>query len=121
MSSKEKITIYDIAREANTSICTVSKALTGKPKVSDKKRQEIIKTANRLGYKANKIAHSLARKTIKIEFFCLLTGLSSTHTWKRESAPNSNSFRTIISKVFSNTFLIPEVYRPTSEGSLIKC
>ncbi len=80
MSSKKKITIYDIAREANTSICTVSKALTGKPKVSDKKRQEIIKTANRLGYKANKIAHSLARKTIKIGIL-LPTDWPQFHTY----------------------------------------
>jgi DNA-binding LacI/PurR family transcriptional regulator len=63
---ERKVTIYDVAREANTSICTVNKALTGKPKVSDKKRQEIIEIADRLGYQTNRVAQSLARAPIKI-------------------------------------------------------
>ncbi|MEL7604107.1 MAG: substrate-binding domain-containing protein [Bacillota bacterium] len=62
----QKVTIYDVAREANTSICTVNKALTGKPKVSEKKRREIVEVASRLGYQANRVAQSLARPSIKI-------------------------------------------------------
>ncbi len=61
-----RVTIKDIAKEANTSVCTVSKALTGKPKVSEKKRAEILAVAERMGYHVNRVAQSLVRKPIHI-------------------------------------------------------
>ena len=64
----KKITIYDIAAKLNISTATVNRALNDKPRVSEETRQLVIKTANEMGFKANKAAVSLARKPIKIGF-----------------------------------------------------
>jgi LacI family transcriptional regulator len=64
--TKDRVTIKDIAISANTSICTVNKALNGKPKISESKRKEILKIAEEMGYKVNKVAQSLKRKIIRI-------------------------------------------------------
>lgn len=61
-----RITIADIAKELGISMNTVSKALNGKAKVSEEMKQRIIGTADRLGYKQNKIASRLAKKPIRI-------------------------------------------------------
>jgi LacI family transcriptional regulator len=61
-----KVTIYDIAKKLNVSPATVTRAMNGQPKVGAEKRKLIIKTAEQMGYKANKVAVSLARKQIKI-------------------------------------------------------
>lgn len=63
---KNQVSIKDIANELHISLSTVHKALTGKPGVSDEKRQEVIKTAQRMGYVVNSIAQTLARKAIKL-------------------------------------------------------
>ena len=63
-----KVTIYDIANKLGVSTATINRALNGKPKVSEKTRQLIIDTANEMGFKANKAAMCLARKTIRIGF-----------------------------------------------------
>ncbi|HHW47745.1 MAG TPA: substrate-binding domain-containing protein [Clostridiaceae bacterium] len=62
----KRVTIYDISKELNLSATTVYRALKGKPKISDETRKLVIETAGRLGYKANRVAQSLTRKTIKI-------------------------------------------------------
>lgn len=59
---KQKLTIYDIARELNISIATVSRALNGKLDVSEETRKKIFQTAKEMGYKASKTASSLSRK-----------------------------------------------------------
>ena len=41
-AGNEKVTIYDIARQAGVSTTTVHKALHGQKGVSDAKRQEIL-------------------------------------------------------------------------------
>ena len=52
MSRQEKsITQADIAREVNTSIVTVSNALSGKKGVNDELRQKILDVAEEMGYK----------------------------------------------------------------------
>jgi len=61
-----KVTIYDIAKKLNVSPATVTRAMNGQPKVGLEKRKLILKTAEEMGYKANKVAVSLARKQIKI-------------------------------------------------------
>jgi LacI family transcriptional regulator len=63
---QKKITIYDVAEKLNVSTATVNRALSGKPKVGEETRRLIIETAREMGYKANKAAMSLARKTIRI-------------------------------------------------------
>jgi len=62
----KKVTIYDIAKKLNVSPATVTRAMNGQPKVGAEKRKLILKTAEEMGYKANKVAVSLARKQIKI-------------------------------------------------------
>lgn len=65
-NNNKRVSVKDIARELNISLSTVNKALTDKPGVSEKKRNEIIEVANKLGYKVNKVAQSLARNEIRI-------------------------------------------------------
>lgn len=66
MNKPKRITIKDIATELGVSLSTVNKALTGKSGIREKKRNEVINVANRLGYKVNKVAQSLARKEMQI-------------------------------------------------------
>ena len=53
-------TIYDIAKLCNCSTTTVSKVLNRSGKISEKKKEEILRVAKELGYVANKTASSLA-------------------------------------------------------------
>lgn len=52
--------IEDVAKAAGVSIMTISRAMRGVEGVSQKKREEILRIADRLGYSPNKIAVSLA-------------------------------------------------------------
>ena len=61
-----QVTIKDVAKQLNTSVGSVSKALTGKPGISDETRKKIIDTAKEMGYTANRSAQCLARKPINI-------------------------------------------------------
>ncbi len=63
-----KITITELARRLGVSACTVNKALSGKPKVSEKTRQRVIAEAERLGYRPNRMAQVLARKPIHVAY-----------------------------------------------------
>ncbi|RWU03981.1 LacI family DNA-binding transcriptional regulator [Pedobacter chitinilyticus] len=56
---KKKTTIYDIAKELNITVSTVSRALSGFPAISDTTRQAVIETAKRLNYSPNKLASAL--------------------------------------------------------------
>ena len=52
-AGNEKVTIYDIARQAGVSTTTVHKALHGQKGVSDAKRQEILLLAQNMNYARN--------------------------------------------------------------------
>ncbi len=55
-------TLHDIAREANTSISTVSRVLAGgssSARISQATRLRVLEVANRLGYRPNLVARSL--------------------------------------------------------------
>jgi LacI family transcriptional regulator len=54
-----QVTIANIAKELNLAPATVSRALRDHPKISAKTKKSVIKVANRLNYKRNKIASSL--------------------------------------------------------------
>lgn len=58
---KSKVTIRDIAREANVSVATVSYVMNGRTdqKISENTRKKIIQIANVLGYESNMFAKSL--------------------------------------------------------------
>jgi LacI family transcriptional regulator len=59
-------TYKDLVRIHKVSLNTINKALTGKSGISEKRRQQILKSAKKIGYRTNRLAHSLARKPIKI-------------------------------------------------------
>ncbi|MCX6135821.1 MAG: LacI family DNA-binding transcriptional regulator [Ignavibacteriales bacterium] len=55
-------TIYDIAREANVGIGTVSRVFNDHPSVSKETRERVLRIANRLSYRPHPYARGLARK-----------------------------------------------------------
>lgn len=56
---KKKTTIYDIAKELNITVSTVSRALSGFPAISETTRQAVFATAKRLNYSPNRLASAL--------------------------------------------------------------
>ena len=63
-----KPTITELAKRVGVSVCTVNKALSGKPKVSEVTRQRIIEEAKRMGYRPNRMAQVLARNPIRLAY-----------------------------------------------------
>ena len=59
-SMSQKVTITDVAREANTSVGTVYRAVYNYGRINEKTRSRILDTVERLGYKANTVARGLA-------------------------------------------------------------
>lgn len=55
----KKTTIYDIAKELNVTVSTVSRALSGFSAISDATRQAVFEAAKRLNYSPNKLASAL--------------------------------------------------------------
>lgn len=60
MIATKKVTIQDIAREANVSISTVSRALNDGATVTRGKREAVFKAVDKLGYQPNVFAQGLA-------------------------------------------------------------
>ncbi|NRG43832.1 catabolite control protein A [Bacillus sp. CRN 9] len=56
------ITIYDVAREANVSMATVSRVVNGNPNVKPTTRKKVLEVIDRLGYRPNAVARGLASK-----------------------------------------------------------
>jgi LacI family transcriptional regulator len=56
------ITIYDVAREANVSMATVSRVVNGNPNVKPITRKKVMEVIDRLGYRPNAVARGLASK-----------------------------------------------------------
>lgn len=56
---KKKTTIYDIAKDLNVTVSTVSRALSGFPAISDATRKAVFEAAKRLDYSPNKLASAL--------------------------------------------------------------
>jgi len=56
------ITIYDVAREANVSMATVSRVVNGNPNVKPITRKKVLATIEQLGYRPNAVARGLASK-----------------------------------------------------------
>ncbi len=56
------VTIYDVAREANVSMATVSRVVNANPNVKPTTRKKVLATIERLGYRPNAVARGLASK-----------------------------------------------------------
>lgn len=56
------ITIYDVAREANVSMATVSRVVNGNPNVKPATRKKVLEVIDRLEYRPNAVARGLASK-----------------------------------------------------------
>ncbi|WP_027417610.1 LacI family DNA-binding transcriptional regulator [Aneurinibacillus terranovensis] len=57
-----KPTIYDVAREAEVSIATVSKVINNTGRISDKTRKKVMDVMDRLGYRPSIVASALTGK-----------------------------------------------------------
>ncbi len=57
-----RVSIADIARQANVSVSTVSRALKGNQRISPDVRQRVVRLAAELGYTPNAIAQSLQQR-----------------------------------------------------------
>lgn len=56
------VTIYDVAREANVSMATVSRVVNNNPNVKPQTRKKVFDAIDRLGYRPNAVARGLASK-----------------------------------------------------------
>ncbi|BAQ11783.1 glucose-resistance amylase regulator [Bacillus sp. OxB-1] len=56
------VTIYDVAREANVSMATVSRVVNGNQNVKPATRKKVLEVIERLGYRPNAVARGLASK-----------------------------------------------------------
>ncbi|MGX7350618.1 LacI family DNA-binding transcriptional regulator [Enterococcus canis] len=63
---KERITIREVAREANVSIATVSKALNGVDVVTPKTKAKVLEAAKKLHYTPNLLGKNLKAKQTKM-------------------------------------------------------
>lgn len=63
--STESVTIYDIAREANVSIATVSRVFSASKQVSEHTKKRVLSVADRFGYRPQATAQNLASKKRK--------------------------------------------------------
>ena len=59
---KQTITIYDVAREANVSMATVSRVVNGNPNVKPATRKKVLEVIDRLDYRPNAVARGLSSK-----------------------------------------------------------
>lgn len=59
---KQTITIYDVAREADVSMATVSRVVNGNSNVKPATRKKVLEVIKRLDYRPNAVARGLASK-----------------------------------------------------------
>ena len=62
----KKVTVHDIAEALGVSICTVNKALSGKPKVSEERRRQIQEKAREMGFEVDSVAQAMGRNPITV-------------------------------------------------------
>lgn len=101
MSNGKEVTIYDLARELNISIATVSRALKDDPVVSKKTKKKIFDLANERGYRTNHFARSLRNQrtqTIGVIVPRLNSYFMSAVISGMEHAANQSGYNLIISQ-----------------------
>ncbi|WP_105957199.1 catabolite control protein A [Apilactobacillus quenuiae] len=60
--NKQNITIYDVARESNVSMATVSRVLNGNSNVRPATKSKVMNVINKMEYRPNAVARGLASK-----------------------------------------------------------
>ena len=101
MNRPKEITIYDLARELNISIATVSRALKDDPVVSKKTKKRIFELAEEMGYRSNHFARNLRNQrtdTIGVIVPRLNSYFMSTVIAGIENIANSQDYNLIISQ-----------------------
>ena len=77
----KRITIYDVAKEADVSLATVSRVINGSEVVREDTRIKVQEAIEKLGYKPNAIAQGLAlQKTTTIAIVMPEARQRSTNT-----------------------------------------
>lgn len=61
-SSPGGVTVFDVAKHADVSIATVSRALSGKRNMSEELRRRVLDSAEVLGYKVNLVGRALRQR-----------------------------------------------------------
>ncbi len=79
--TRARLTIHDVARAANVSVGTVSKALNNSGRLRAETRERVIAVARKLGFRPNDLAQSLHRGQ------SLTVGLISTDAFGRFTIP----------------------------------
>ena len=64
--SENKVTVYTLAQELGVSVAAISRAFDPKSRLSREKREMILRTAEKYGYKPNRIASRLSMEPIHI-------------------------------------------------------
>lgn len=101
MEKEKEVTIYDLARQLNISIATVSRALKDDPVVSKKTRKKIFDLAEEMGYRSNHFARNLRNQrtdTIGVIVPRLNSYFMSTVIAGIENVANSEGYNLIISQ-----------------------
>lgn len=62
MGDRDKLTIYDVATEAGVAISTVSRVLNGSPEVSESTRQKVQLAIDKLQFRPQRTARTLAQQ-----------------------------------------------------------
>ena len=61
-----KVTLKDVAKAANVSFTTVSRALSGNPEINKDTRERILRICEEMGYTTNYIARSMIKKKTEL-------------------------------------------------------
>ncbi|MCQ2397518.1 MAG: LacI family DNA-binding transcriptional regulator [Lentisphaeria bacterium] len=114
-----RISIKELASRLGTSVCTVSKALHNKPKISEEMRAKVLSLAAQLGYAPNIAASSMARRHLRIAWIY-------PHAWPSYHQPMLNGaiHRTNTLRDFNisvHTFVFNDFTNPDACLKAIKC
>lgn len=60
-NTKNRVTIYQVAHQANVSLATVSRVINNYPNVTERTRNRVLETIKVLGYKPSALAQGLAK------------------------------------------------------------
>ena len=109
----KKPTMRDIAKAVGTSAVTVSKAITGKPGMSDKLRSKILRKAEEMGYRYNGKVPAQVPENLDI-------GILIPDRYFQEESFYSVMYRKLILKLSEfGHFGLLEILKPEDEAELI--